>query len=211
MVWAVINEQIGKAIAEFADSPSDRVCAVVGSAIVEEGLLRALDARLRADDPSERTFFPKARFFSSSGAMGSFHAKIQLGYLLGMYDKAAVRALEGISGIRNQFAHRLSIVSFDADDKVLKDGLDNLKLHDIYKRYPHPLYDGDADVDVEAPAGMRERFIVNARILLVVFMRDHRLHLPYSNQFQPLPNAPAAKASLAPSADNQDRSPQSQD
>lgn len=203
MVWAVINEDIRKAIAEFADSPSDRVCAVVGAAIVENALFGALELRLRADDPSERTFRPKKRFFAPSGPAGSLNAKIQLGYLLGMYDKTAVRALEAIASIRNLFAHKLSIVSFEEDDKLLKEGLENLKLHAAYKWYPHPLYEGDSNFEVEVPRNARDRFVINAKVLLVLFMRDHTMHLPFSNQFAPLTAAPSEEAREIPGTEEE--------
>ena len=134
MVWAVINEDIKNAISEFADSPSDRVCAIVGAAIVEEALRRALESRLLVGGIRDR-------FFKPNRATGSFAVKIDLGYLLGMYDDKAFQALEAMAAVRNEFAHRLPIQSFD--DAALQANLVKLTLHTAYQRYPHPLHDGD--------------------------------------------------------------------
>lgn len=178
MVWAVLNQQVMDAVSEFADSPSDRVCAIVGAAMVDEHLLRALEYRLR---PSK----VRDQFFSPNRASGSFFAKTQLAYLLGACDKPALQALQGIANIRNQFAHRLAMKSFD--DASLQADLKTLTLHTVYKRYPDPFHDGDTSMEVEAASTNRDRFIINIRLLLVLLLRDLRLHLPNSNQFQPLP------------------------
>jgi hypothetical protein len=77
----------------------------------------------------------------------------------------------------------LPILSFDHAD--LQVHIAKLSLHTVYQRYPHPFHEGDS-IEVEPCPTNRDRFIVNARVLLVLFMRDMRLHLPNSNQFQPL-------------------------
>jgi hypothetical protein len=133
------------------------------------------------------------RFFSWNGPMGGFNAKIQLGYLLGMYSKEALKTLLALADIRNVFAHKLTIHTFEANNPKLKEGLDRLILHTVYQWYPHPFYDGDSNIEVEAPTSARETFIVNLKILLVLLMRDLRLHLPHSNNFNPLPAAPGGR------------------
>jgi hypothetical protein len=180
MVWAVINEEIKDAVAEFADSPSDRVCAIVGVAMIEETLRRSLELRLRASGLVERLFSPNR-------ATGTYAAKVDLGYLLGMYEKEVHGTLEKMGAIRNAFAHRLSIKSFD--HAALRDNWSTLTLHTAYKRYPHPFHAGES-IEVEPCTTKRECFIINARIIMVLLMRDMRLHSPNSNLPQPLPAAP---------------------
>ena len=188
MVWAIINQDISNATREFDESPSHRIVAVLGAAVVEEALLRAIEWRLRKDDKVTQ------RFFKPGGTLGNFQAKIQLGYLLGMYDKVAFDALSAIADLRNLFAHRLDINAFDAAAPKQTAHFARLALHKAYVAYPHPLFEGDSNFNVEQPKDLRETFVVNIKILLVLLMRDFRVHLPYSNQFHPLPPAPTVGA-----------------
>jgi hypothetical protein len=66
-------------------------------ALSSRALQRALESRLRVSKLRDR-------FFDANRPTGSFAAKIDLGYLLGAYHKAAVQSLEGMAGIRNAFA-----------------------------------------------------------------------------------------------------------
>ena len=184
MVWAVINPAIGKAIEEFADSTSHRIVAVVGGAVVEESLRRALETRLRFGDDSEKFFDP------INGPLGPFAAKVRLGYLLHMYDEPERDCLNAIVRIRNIFAHRLDVTSLDQDNGELRKATAKLILQTRYNHYPHPFHDGNSE-RVEAPADMRETLIINMRICMVLLMRDLKLHQAYTNIFTPLPRAPS--------------------
>jgi hypothetical protein len=96
--------------------------------------------------------------------------------------------MRALATIRNRFAHRLPVKSFD--DPQVSGQLDNLTLHTVYSEYPSPLHEGSTGSPVEAITTGRERFIINARLMLVLLMRDMRLHDHHSNQFRPLPAAP---------------------
>jgi hypothetical protein len=142
MVWAMLNDDIRIGAKEITDSSSDRVVAIMGAALVEEALRQALSARLRKGSTQDKMLKP-------GGALGEFFAKINLGYLLLMYDTHTQSALIGIAEIRNLFAHKLNISSFDADTRSLIDGFGKLKLHTNYTQYPSPGWDGYLNTPVE--------------------------------------------------------------
>ena len=54
--------------------------------------------------------------FAPCRAFGDFGAKVDLGYLIGLYSKKAHKELNTIRRIRNDFAHQLELNSFDRDD-----------------------------------------------------------------------------------------------
>jgi hypothetical protein len=174
MVWAVINEAIRNATTELVQSTSTRVVAVLGGSVIDEALRRALESRLVPD----QKFIDD--LFGEYGPLGSLGTKIKLGYALRMYNQDSNEALTGILDIRNLFAHRLGI-SFDSDDKKMKKAIARMRLHEKYKKYPHPMWNGDSEYDVETPKDHQDRFIINLRILLCLLMRDDLLHRPNSN------------------------------
>jgi hypothetical protein len=64
--------------------------------------------------------------FAPGRTFGNFGAKIDLGYLIGVYSKQAYKELTTIRRIRNDFAHQLEVNSFDRDD--MRDRCRNLVL-----------------------------------------------------------------------------------
>jgi hypothetical protein len=99
---------------------SPRAAAVVGCAIVEEHLTHVLKSRMVKDAKVADEMFAPGRTF------GDFGAKVDLGYLLGLYSKPAYKELTTIKRIRNAFAHQLKLNSFDRDD--IRDLCQNLTL-----------------------------------------------------------------------------------
>jgi hypothetical protein len=90
------------------ESGSDRAAAIVAAACVEDQLGGALQAGMERDESVLR------EVFRSSGPLGSFSAKISLGYLLGLYEKDMKKELDTIKEIRNLFAHRREAKGFDS-------------------------------------------------------------------------------------------------
>jgi hypothetical protein len=193
MVWALLNEGIRAGVAELTASDSDRVIALLGGAIVEEQLLQSIHLRLRHSAVQQIVFKP-------TGALGGFTPKIDLGYLLHMYEKPERTALIGIAEIRNVFAHKLTIPSFETKDNGLDRGLEKLTLHLRYAKYPAPFWQGDSEYDVEKPTNKRETLITNIKILLVLLMRDMYLHQPYTNLPVPLPATKEERHALPPTS-----------
>jgi hypothetical protein len=97
-----------------------RVTAVVGGAFVEEHLTHVLKSRMVKDEKVTNEMLVPGRTF------GDFGAKVDLGYLIGIYSKRAHKELTTIRRIRNDFAHQLELNSFDRDD--IRDRCQNLTL-----------------------------------------------------------------------------------
>jgi DNA-binding MltR family transcriptional regulator len=78
---------------------SDRAAGIVGAVLVDESLTALLKSRLAPDENLLN------ELFRSSGPLGPFSVKINLGFLMGLYSKDAWKELDTIKNIRNQFAH----------------------------------------------------------------------------------------------------------
>jgi DNA-binding MltR family transcriptional regulator len=90
------------------DRSSDRAAAIMAGAFLEEQLRDAIE-RLLLNDKEARK-----RFTKHSGPLGSFAAKINLVYLLGLYSKTVQDDLIVVSDIRNLFAHETTAINFDS-------------------------------------------------------------------------------------------------
>jgi len=107
-------------VKEEMEGLSHRATAVVGGAFVEEHLTYVLQSRMVSDHQLIKKRFAPGQVF------GDFGAKIDLGYLMGMYSKRAYKELITIRKIRNDFAHQFEANSFDRDD--MRDRCQNLVL-----------------------------------------------------------------------------------
>jgi hypothetical protein len=94
------------AVLEELETGSPRAAAIVAASFVETHLEHLIFSRM-VDDSKLKTLM-----FGPNGALGTFSAKINLGYLTGIYSKNAWKELDTIRSVRNDFAHRLDI-SFD--------------------------------------------------------------------------------------------------
>src|ERR1700730_9248824 len=99
------------ALKEIEEAP-DRVAAIVGAALVEDALRWALNSffLLQISDIEER------ELFENDGVLSSFHAKILMGFALGLFGTAARNDLVRIKNIRNAFAHAPRPLSFDTPE-----------------------------------------------------------------------------------------------
>lgn len=173
MVWSVQSQQEREAINEILSSKSDRVLAVLGGAIVDDRLRTAIIYRLR--DDSTRI----DRLFDPSGPLGAFANKIDLAYLLHIYDKRTRDALSSIAKIRNYFAHSLTASFNDPNDK-LKVHMGRLTLHAGEENFP-VVFDIEKPNKFTKPATARDTFIINIQFALVILLRDTFAHEPHSN------------------------------
>jgi hypothetical protein len=94
------------------EAGDERTAAIVAGSVVENALAVAIQSRLRALDPAEQ----KELFEYENSALGTFHAKIQIGYALGLYSHRVRDDLKRLKRIRNTFAHRIFVKSFDHED-----------------------------------------------------------------------------------------------
>jgi hypothetical protein len=123
MAWVSVATMPGRVfhdVREELDLGSPRATAIVGAAFVEDHLQRMIQARLVDDQKVVE------QIFGPSSALGSFSAKINVGYLMGLYSREAYLELDCIRKIRNDFAHELHINSFDL--QTIKDRCANLRL-----------------------------------------------------------------------------------
>jgi hypothetical protein len=87
---------------------SDRGAAIIAGSVLEEILEATIKARLRPLLPGQdRTLFGRM------APLSTFSAKIELGFVLGLYTEAAYKNLNMIREIRNEFAHEFDPLSFD--------------------------------------------------------------------------------------------------
>jgi hypothetical protein len=89
-----------KAIVEEIEKQTDRATALIATAYLEERLVMAIKARLNHHEEIEN------RLFKGAGPLASFSSKIDLGFLLGLYDPGEYQHLHIIREIRNEFAHK---------------------------------------------------------------------------------------------------------
>jgi DNA-binding MltR family transcriptional regulator len=85
---------------------SDRGCALHAASYLDGELETLLRARLVDDAKTVQ------EFFRPDGPLGSFSARIDMAYLLGLIGPAARRDLHLIRKIRNDFGHNPSPINF---------------------------------------------------------------------------------------------------
>jgi len=90
-------------------SADDPTLAIMGANLVENQLAIAIMSRLRPLSPADYNRL----FDGEAAALGRFHAKIQIGYALNLYNKADHDELMSVKTIRNRFAHHLRTKSFN--------------------------------------------------------------------------------------------------
>jgi hypothetical protein len=148
---------------------------IVSGAMVEQRLEISLKYRLR---PHE---YAQTQLFKPTGPLGAFKNKIDLGFLLYMYERPMWLALTSISIIRNKFAHRLD-QSFSYGDEEFNSAMKHLVLHEGVIFYPNPFMWSDTKERVRKPRTNKQIFLTNAKLALVALMRDMLVHVPQSNE-----------------------------
>jgi hypothetical protein len=175
MPWALFNREQEIALDELTQgNSSDRIIVIVGGAILDDSLRRSLDLRLRMGTSV------KDKLFKVNGALGNLGAKIDIGYLLHMFEKPTRETLYGISEIRNFFAHNL-VANFQSTDTRLSNAVNKLTLHQGRSHYPHPFKGQDSDIEIEKVNGQRDSFIVNLKLCLIELLADSSKHQHGSN------------------------------
>jgi hypothetical protein len=106
VAWVVHNAEENAIVTEISRQ-RDRVAALMAAAMLEKKLEDAFKALIPI-----RSETVENRVFEGYGPLGSFAAKIDLGYLLGMFDAKTHKWLHTIKKIRNEFAHNPAKVTF---------------------------------------------------------------------------------------------------
>jgi len=120
------------------DHTSDRSCAIVAASIIETLLVDLLRACLVAL-PSTRDEF----FDGTSAPVGTFSARIDLAYRLGLISAQMTRDLHIIRRIRNDFAHTVEGPSFSEGriNSQVNELLRSLRLKERARFLLNPPYD----------------------------------------------------------------------
>src|SRR5258706_3111824 len=95
---------------EFFDESPDRAIGVSLPAMLEHSIEQMLRRSLRDDDSGLA-----GELLKPSGPLGAFGTKVRISYMLCLFDKDVYADLLGIEEIRNLFAHRLAVKTFDHD------------------------------------------------------------------------------------------------
>ena len=171
MGWFYANSRgdadIFRSAIEEIRGTHDRAAAIVAAALLEGQLTKAI----MSSTVEDKTIW--AEMFRSSGPLGSFSSKINLGFMLSIYSKKAHKELNTIKEIRNEFAHRMETKNF-ADQRV-RDLSNNLTLfndfsipvkHDLPE--PNPFHLSALSWKKESPTP-RERYTATCQMFCAYF------------------------------------------
>jgi hypothetical protein len=125
----------------FYSQDSDRSKAIVLATIVENHLTEAIKISLRPDSAVAN------ELFQPSGPLGNFGTKIRMAYMGGLIGKQLQNDLLIVNKVRNEFAHKLSVKTFE--DQPICDWIKNTHVY--------PLLIGLRD-DPARPKGGDEKF-----------------------------------------------------
>jgi hypothetical protein len=109
-------EERKAALAAELVGESERACAIVGAAWVEEALQQAIESVFHPHQEA------RDKLFTGTGALTAFEAKIELACVLGFMTESIRKDLHAIRRIRNDFAHAIAHratqakLSFESDD-----------------------------------------------------------------------------------------------
>ena len=106
------NEEYDLAVAEM-DKQDDRSCVIVAASILEDVLRDALKSRFRHSDKDI-----EGQFMKGYGPLASFRAKIDLAFLLGIFDLRCHRNMVRIKDIRNKMAHKIRPLTFLSEEII---------------------------------------------------------------------------------------------
>lgn len=99
-----------KLLEQEINSASDRSCAIVCAAFLDDFLERLLLSFLSTGSSSQNKLL-----FENNGPLSTFSAKIILAFRLGLISKKEYENITLVRKIRNAFAHDIKINSFDED------------------------------------------------------------------------------------------------
>jgi hypothetical protein len=155
------------------ETSNDRAAAIVAAAFVEDHLSMTLRRRFHQDDKIINDTF------RSSGPLGSFAAKINLAFLVGLCSKEACKELNTIRAIRNEFAHNVLTSGFDS--QRVRDLAANLTFDSKLKFTITSADEGDERVILDSevdgiPTTPRERYLKACWALLMLFVFTHHMH-----------------------------------
>jgi hypothetical protein len=135
-MWLIDNATENEFVFELG-TLSDRLAGLLVSVLLDQRLEAALRARWQDDGDVLRDLF------RDGAPLGSFGARVQVGFAIGMYGKDTYEDLRQINKIRNSFAHKLEAKDFAFQS--VRDRIAKLKLPAAYP-VTKPLIQNDAEV-----------------------------------------------------------------
>lgn len=144
---------------ETLRTETDRGCAVLASTFLDASLEEYFRSRLVAQPP--------ARLFEDGGPLGTFFARVELAFALGMLSDDERTDLHLVRGIRNSFAHD--------EDYSLTFGTPSIADDCFALRHSREFFDGSAASDDPPPFPWLEESRANPRLrfeITVSFIRQ---------------------------------------
>lgn len=135
------------------DSVSDRSCAIVCAAFLDDFLERLILSFLTTESPSQDKLL-----LENNGPLSTFSAKIVLAYRLGLISKKEYENLTVIRKIRNAFAHDIRINSFD-DSKIKSLVLEHVPDEKLLPPICIPITLDDEGEPLDLPTGIFIQFV----------------------------------------------------
>jgi hypothetical protein len=99
MVWVTASEADKPLLGEI-ENQTDRGAALIATAYLDERLLAAIKVRIIRDESLEN------KLFRGSGPLAAFSVRIDIGFMLGIFDAKVHKMLHTVREIRNEFAHK---------------------------------------------------------------------------------------------------------
>jgi DNA-binding MltR family transcriptional regulator len=173
-VWALMDSDLS--ILDVLNFDSDRAVALIIGSMLENRLQTIITIHSHCDPTTEKTIFE--RLLNPAGPLGSFSAKIDIAYIIGIISKPAHHDLVRIKNIRNDFAHKLEIKDFRS--QTIRDKARDLHLIDTmvddYKHGGHVanLMPGKLPAISVLHASQRkkharDRYLMTAQVLMMRF------------------------------------------
>lgn len=119
--------QLRNIVLPDAKKQPDRSLVIVMAAVIEDHLAGVIvnhlvDAKKITDN-----------MFGGMGPLSTFSAKIDMGFLLGLYTRDFLNALHALRKVRNEFAHNMGPITLDSDEVMQKSS----PLLQIVERFHH--------------------------------------------------------------------------
>jgi hypothetical protein len=171
-------------IAEI-EKQTDRAAALIAGAYLEERLKIAIQARTIRDTDVEK------QIYRSSGPLGSFSAKIDMGLLLGIYEPQVHKMLHTVKDIRNEFAHKAEPRDFNS--QRIRDLSFNMNVSAQFELKEKNT--GQVINIVMVPDGTPRTAFMNATKMLLLFLDMEAKQLPLR---VPAPPVMPSLASMQP-------------
>jgi hypothetical protein len=93
------------------EAETERGCALIGAAELDSLLIKVLQRRLVGGRQN-------VKWFESGGPLDSFSARIEMAYAVGLIGPTIRRHLNTVRKIRNEFAHKRDVRTFDEHARV---------------------------------------------------------------------------------------------